>query len=213
MSGSHLFHHHPEIQAVADRPAGLRFMYVAPVSVKLAATLGLIVFIMSVPATHARWLWAPAGILVVAAAFSVISLWFVLQRLLVLLPFLASVWLIALVRPDAVPEWQMITAKSLLALSAVILLSATTPFSALLGALRRARMPALLLTTIALMYRYLFVLADEAERMRRARASRTFVLTRRFTWAVLSTVGGRLFVRSSERADRIYHAMCARGWQ
>jgi cobalt/nickel transport system permease protein len=95
----------------------------------------------------------------------------------------------------------------------MILLSNTTPFDELLRVLRRARVPALLITTLALMYRYLFVLIDETERMGRARASRTFTRQRRQAWKTLATVIGQLFVRSTERAERIYAAMCARGWK
>lgn len=47
--------------------------------------------------------------------------------------------------------------------------------------------------------------------MGRARASRTFTGRRRWQWPVLATVAGQLFVRASERAERIYAAMCARG--
>src|SRR5581483_4777434 len=61
--------------------------------------------------------------------------------------------------------------------------------------------------------RYLFVLLDESERMRRARLSRTFTRNRKFQWRAMSTVVGQLFVRASERAERIYDAMCARGWK
>jgi cobalt/nickel transport system permease protein len=95
----------------------------------------------------------------------------------------------------------------------VILVSNTTPFSRILRVLKSMRVPALLITTIALMHRYLFVLMDESERMRRARASRTFARTRRFHWHTLATVVGQLFIRASERAERIYDAMCARGWK
>jgi energy-coupling factor transporter transmembrane protein EcfT len=49
--------------------------------------------------------------------------------------------------------------------------------------------------------------------MRRARASRTFTRRRRFQWQALSSIVGQLFVRASERAERIYNAMCARGWK
>jgi cobalt/nickel transport system permease protein len=63
------------------------------------------------------------------------------------------------------------------------------------------------------MHRYLFVLVDEGERMRRARASRTFVRRRGHQWQTLATIVGQLFVRASERAERIYAAMCARGWK
>jgi len=73
--------------------------------------------------------------------------------------------------------------------------------------------PALLVTTMALMHRYLFVLVDESDRMRRARASRTLVRRRGLGWGMPAEVIGRLFVRASERAERIYLAMCARGWK
>jgi len=73
--------------------------------------------------------------------------------------------------------------------------------------------PSLLITTITLMHRYLFVLTDEAARMRRARASRTFTPARRFQWHTLSNVVGHLFIRASERAERVYDAMRARGWR
>jgi cobalt/nickel transport system permease protein len=74
-------------------------------------------------------------------------------------------------------------------------------------------MPAVMLTTLALMYRYLPVLAEESRRMQRARASRTFCRGRRQAWETLSAILGRLFIRSVERAERIYLAMCARGWK
>ena len=95
----------------------------------------------------------------------------------------------------------------------MILLANSTPFSDLLDVLKRWRFPALLVTTLALMYRYLFLLIDEAERMSRARASRTFTARRRRSWQVLGTVVGQLGVRSTERAERIYSAMRARGWR
>jgi cobalt/nickel transport system permease protein len=83
----------------------------------------------------------------------------------------------------------------------------------LLSVLRRLRVPWLFVTTLTLMHRYLFVLAEESERMRRARSCRLFRSDRRFQWQTLSSVAGQLFVRASERAERIYDAMCARGWK
>ncbi|HUL77166.1 MAG TPA: CbiQ family ECF transporter T component, partial [Vicinamibacteria bacterium] len=59
-------------------------------------------------------------------------------------------------------------------------------------------------TTIALMYRYLFVLIDEAGRMQRARASRTLRPSRAFEWRSTAALAGQLFLRSTERAERIY---------
>ena len=79
--------------------------------------------------------------------------------------------------------------------------------------LKAARVPALLVTTLSLMYRYMFVLLDEGQRMRRARLSRTFTGRRARSWRARASVLGQLFIRSSERAERIYGAMCARGWR
>ena len=92
------------------------------------------------------------------------------------------------------------------------MLAATTPFVHLLEVLRRVGVPALLLTVLALMSRYVYVLGDEAERLERARRSRSFVARRRFDWNTLATLVGQLFIRATERAERIYAAMCARGW-
>jgi cobalt/nickel transport system permease protein len=66
---------------------------------------------------------------------------------------------------------------------------------------------------VALMYRYIFVLIDETQRMRRARLSRTFEKRRAPSWRSASAVIGQLFVRSTERAERIFAAMSARGWR
>jgi cobalt/nickel transport system permease protein len=93
------------------------------------------------------------------------------------------------------------------------LLSHLTPFGEVLRVLQGVRVPRLLLTTLALMHRYLFVLADETTRMRRARASRMFRPAPRLAWSAMGAMVGLLFVRASERAERVYDAMCARGWK
>jgi cobalt/nickel transport system permease protein len=62
------------------------------------------------------------------------------------------------------------------------------------------------------MHRYLFVLAEESARMRRARQSRTFTPRRRLHWQTLSSIIAQLFLRATDRADRIYDAMRSRGW-
>lgn len=58
-------------------------------------------------------------------------------------------------------------ARSGICLLTVILVSNTTPFSVVLRVLRRILVPALLITTLALRYRYLFVLGQETQRMSR----------------------------------------------
>jgi cobalt/nickel transport system permease protein len=184
-----------------------------PAGAKLLAAVGCVFLTVLLP--RAAW-WAYAAIAIGLIAVSLAAradLRGMLVRLLLLEPFVLGIALLALLKPGGGPLFLSMLTKSTLCLATMILLTATTRFSDLLAVLWRIRVPALLVTTLALMHRYLFVLADERERMRRARAGRTFARGHRFTWPTLATVAGQLFIRASERAERIYDAMCARGWK
>lgn len=182
-----------------------------PAEFKLGGGLALITLTVLLPAPATAWCLCAAGLLALVVILSRISPWFLIQRLLLLAPFVLGVTIVNAFQPAYRAHWPWLVARSVLCLLTVILVSNTTPFSEVLRVLRRIRVPALLITTMALMHRYLFVLAEEAERMRRARNSRTFTTQRRWQWPVLGTVAGQLFIRASERAERIYAAMCARG--
>lgn len=180
---------------------------------KLSIALAIVLATVLTPGRFALCFVVIAALLVVIAVASTIPAGFLVKRLLLLEPLVLGVAVLALLQPNGGRVFLVIVAKSTLCLLTMVLLSNTTPFAALLGVLQRVRFPAMLITTLALMYRYLFVLVDEAGRMQRARASRTFT-KRRFTiWKALGTVIGQLFVRSTERAERIYAAMCSRGWK
>ena len=184
-----------------------------PAGLKLFAALAVVVVIVALP--RGRWggFLAVAILLAGVAAVSRIPIRFILWRLVTLEPLALGTAGLAILQPDGGRIFATLLAKTTLCLLTMILLSNTTSFSALLAVMRRARVPALLVSTLALMYRYLFVLTDEAQRMRRARMSRTFRPGRWWTWRILATVIGQLFVRSTERAERIYAAMAARGWK
>lgn len=184
-----------------------------PAALKLAATLLLVVAILLVPASRPDVLAACFGLLLLVAGLSRIPWRFLVTRVLLLEPFVLGVALLALFQPNGGRLFLFLVARSSLCLLALVLLSNTTPFADLLRVLKAAHTPAILVTTLSLMYRYLFVLVDEAQRMRRARSSRTFAPRRAHVWHATSTVVSQLFVRSSERAERIYSAMCARGWR
>jgi cobalt/nickel transport system permease protein len=184
-----------------------------PAAAKLWTALTIIAGTVLVPWEWHAWFIAVVALLSLAALLSRIAIWFLLWRLLLLSPFVFGVVLVNALQASVHGSWLALAARSGICLFTVVLLANTTPFGKVLGALRSARVPAVLVTTLALMHRYLFVLLDESERMRRARASRTFQRQRRVRWHLLGTVVGQLFVRASERAERIYAAMCARGWK
>ena len=87
-----------------------------------------------------------------------------------------------------------------------------TPFRTLLVAIRRLGVPGTLVATLQFMYRYLFVLTEELDRMVQARRARTFRRTGRLDWGLLTGLIGILFLRSYERGERVHAAMLARGW-
>jgi cobalt/nickel transport system permease protein len=104
--------------------------------------------------------------------------------------------------------------KAWLSVMVTGLLVATTPFPTLLKAMRSLHVPAVLMATISFMYRYLYVLVDEAMRLQTARAARSVGSGRTLLWRaqVLGGMIGSLFVRSYERSERIYAAMLSRGF-
>jgi cobalt/nickel transport system permease protein len=184
-----------------------------PAVLKLAAALALVVAVLLVPPSRPLLLAAVAAFLVVVAAIGRIPPRFLAWRLALLEPFVLGVAILALFGPGGWRLFLFLVAKCTVCLLTMVLLSSTTPFSDLLRVMKAARMPALLVTTVSLMYRYLFVLLDEAQRMKRARMSRTFAAGRSRSWRTRSTVVSQLFLRASERAERIYAAMTARGWR
>jgi cobalt/nickel transport system permease protein len=181
--------------------------------IKLTAAGTLLVVVAAMPRRPDAWYLVVAALLVVLAIWSRLGWRFVLPRLLVVEPIIVGVAILALLEPATAPAAWAAIIKSHLAVLTVLTLAWTTPASALLAALRRAGLPAELLTTAALMLRYLPVLVDESRRMQRARSSRTIGRGRGLTRHALTTLVARLFVRATRRAERIYLAMCARGWQ
>jgi cobalt/nickel transport system permease protein len=134
------------------------------------------------------------------------------------LSFRVGPWLLT-VTAEGFLRFLSIAVKSWISVQAALLLSATTPFPDLLLALRSFRVPQLLVSVIGLMWRYLFVLADEAIRLMRARDARSGIAPGRrpgggVVWRARVTGGmaGSLFMRGFDRADRVYAAMLARGY-
>jgi len=184
-----------------------------PTTVKLLSTLCVISATVTLQFTHAWFFIVMAGVLLILSALTTIPWRFLFGRLMVLEPFALGIAVMALFQENGVFVFLSILTKSTLCLFTVILLSNTAPFAEILLSLKRFGVPKLLITILALMYRYLFVLIDETERLNRARSSRTFSNSQIRKWHTMASLIGQLFVRSTERAERIYAAMSARGWK
>lgn len=198
---------------------------------KLVATLAFVLVATSLPA-RAWPAFVLLGLLALGAVLAArIPLGVALRRSSIALPFAGVV---ALSLPftragQALWSWPAlgltVTGEGLHLFAAVLvkswlsvllsdLLIATTPFPQMVRAMRRLRLPAILTALLSFMYRYLFVLVDEAGRLMTARAARSVGRGGTVRWRarVLGRMIGSLFIRSYERSERIYAAMLARGF-
>jgi cobalt/nickel transport system permease protein len=186
--------------------------------IKLVVTIVFVVVVVSTPMGAWRWLAAEGLALAFLIGLSGVPPRELLARWLgfvVLVGFLAL--MVATSHPlraelGVGPVMLTILAKNSLAFLAILLLVNITPFRKLLAALRRLGLPSALAATLQFMYRYLHVLADELDRMIKARRSRTFRRTGRLDWGLLTGLIGILFLRAFERGERVHAAMLARGW-
>ena len=122
-------------------------------------------------------------------------------------------WTVTITETGAV-RFATIMLKSWLSVLMAMLLVATTTFPDTMRAMRGVGIPTVLVGVISFMYRYLFVLVDEAQRLQTARESRSAGSGGTVAWRarVLGGMVGSLFIRSYERSERIYAAMLSRGY-
>jgi len=199
---------------------------------KMAAAVGMILATVLVGRDHFWPLLGPAVALAAYHAVGRIPLRYAAKRLVVVSPFaLAILALFPFFEPGR-PVWTMavgtwavevtdaglaraghVLLKFLLCAWTTLLLLATTRFQDLLQGLARLRVPRVFVAQLAFLYRYLWVLVDETMHLRMARAARDGGLGpwRMRFWSRAGIIGV-LFVRTFDRAERIYWAMVARGF-
>jgi cobalt/nickel transport system permease protein len=207
--------------------------------VKFVLTLAFILTVALTPA--GAW---PVYILLLAVILSIeilseLGVGNVLKRALLAFPFvLAALPVIFTIEGPVIAvfplgPWELtvyqtglvrfisIALKSWISVQATIVLASSTSFPDLLSAMRAVKVPRLLVSIFGLMWRYMFVLADEALRLMRARTSRSGVSDQPglkpgggIVWRARVTGGmvGSLFLRAFDRSDRIYMAMVSRGY-
>ena len=199
--------------------------------------VGTVLFILTV-VTLPEDAWISYSLLLLVLLFlavvSRLGIGFALRRGFIALPFILA----ALPLPFLIPgepisilpvlgwtitdaglqRFAAILVRTWIAVQAGILLSATTPIPEVLWGLSKLRVPRVIVATIGFMIRYLFVLADEALRMVRARSSRSpdldGVPSPGIVWQgrTAGMMVGSLFLRSLERSERVFAAMAARGY-
>ncbi len=184
---------------------------------KLAALTAFLIAVSTTPVSSSarvRLVYAAYGALLASAATaSRVPIAGLLRRAALVLPFSATFALITWWSGD--PQRALaIAEKSFLSGFGALLLIATTPLTSLLAALEWLRVPRLLILVTQFIYRYLFVISEQAQHMRLAAQSRHGPAGSRGSRRAGNAAGmvSVLFARSWERADGIYRAMLARGF-
>ncbi|MFN2199322.1 MAG: cobalt ECF transporter T component CbiQ [Anaerolineales bacterium] len=170
--------------------------------------------------------------------FAGLSFRYLIKRSLIAIPFaLAAVTVIfnlpgQVVSTYSIGRWTLVVTdqglirfttillRSWLSVQIAVILISTTQFPDIAHGMRHLKIPGILVSIIAFMYRYLYLLSDETIRVLRARDSRSARLPEKKSGGSLGwqartagNLAGQLFLRSYERSDRVYNAMLARGFQ
>lgn len=172
--------------------------------------LVLTAFLISVATLNPRDQWAlvACGMLLAAGILlSRLPAGAVLLRAGVVLPFSGAFAIFSVLtgQPERAAE---LVEKSYLSACAVLVVAGTTPLPRLMGALESLRVPRFVLLVVQFIYRYLFVVSEQAQHMRQASLSRG----RGHGFRAAAGAVTVLFARSHARAEAVYHAMAARGF-
>ncbi len=103
--------------------------------------------------------------------------------------------------------------KSLAAVSCTFFLSFNTPMTDLFSQLGKCKKLDVVVSLMELIYRYIFVLWDEAMRMKTAQESRLGYRGFKNSLQSLGSMVGMLFLRTYQRCDRMFAALESRGFQ
>jgi len=195
-----------------------------PAEPKVAGLVAFLVIVAVTPATHPRALAAQGGVAVVVAVLSFVEWPAVLRRLTLDVPLVVLAVTYALfgrapyaeivgiqISVPGATVGLAILAKSVIGIVAVSALAASTTLAETVAALRRLGVPAWFCHLLALSARQLEVLVDDFGRLRRATHVRSGSTSPAAVLAVTTRSLGPLFVRATERADRLQLAAELRG--
>jgi cobalt/nickel transport system permease protein len=178
---------------------------------KLIAFTALIVGVLCIPADRGSLFFVYFFATAILMGVSQVPLAYIVERTLVILPFIVLASL-AVPWKGFAGLWVMFV-RAVLCLLLLILLTNTTRFIELLRAMRKLGCPQILVMNLSFLYRYLFVLTEEAMRMKQARDCRRVGRAPiKEELKVLSSMLGTLLIRSFEKAERMHYAMLSRAF-
>ncbi len=117
------------------------------------------------------------------------------------------------ISPDSLFQGIRLCSTALGAVCCMYFLSFNTPMTSLFQCLRGSPLPGVLVSLMELIYRYIFVIWEEAARMKTAQEARLGYRGLRQSIQSAGTLIGTLFFRAYSRCGRICAALEARGFE
>ena len=199
---------------IVDRwSRGSSYLHSRDPRAKIAALLVFLIVLATTPGNAFPALAIDSAVLLTGIAVARLPMFNLLLRAGSVLPFSLTFALISWLAGDRLRALALVE-KTYLSAAAVLLVAGTTPLPLLVRGIEYFRAPRLLLMVVQFLYRYLFVISEQAQHMRLAAASRSG-LGRRSKSRFKAAAGAIavLFARSYYRSDGIHRAMAARGFQ
>ena len=193
------------------------------VSVKLITSFLLVLSIVLLFSLETEKLLLCLGFLTLLIAISHIPARYFLRNIVILLPFIFLAGISILFQQggekivsfgpleiyrESFDKFITLVVRSIFSVSILQLLIATTPYSEILKALEKFRVPSLIVSLLGFIYRYSFIIYDEFMRAKIAASSRGRLNLKVWSYIVSSTL-----LRSLERSRKIYLSMKARGFE
>lgn len=178
---------------------------------KILIFLAIAILVIAVPGFHLGLYVFLVVSIIGLILLSKVPLSFVLKRTAVIVPiaFIVALSNFLSKSGDHITLYKTLL-NSCIIVAMLILVVETTRFPVILKSLAQLKVPSLILILLSFIYRYFFVLIDEIERMIYSIKVRTY---KRPDLKTISTIVAMVFVKSYERAERIYWAMILRGFK
>ncbi len=185
-----------------------------PAGLKIIFTIILVIILTILPGSYISFVSLPILILLITILIiSGVPIKNAVKRTLVILPLVLPVIILnSIFMESGLKHSLILSIRSFLSIFSLILLVSVTRFSDIMKTLSSWHFPRIMIMILSFMYRYFFLLTGEMEKMVRAvkmrsGGSRGFGLIR-----IYSQVLAILFIKSYERAERVYQAMLMRGY-
>ncbi|MCU0666704.1 MAG: cobalt ECF transporter T component CbiQ [Candidatus Omnitrophica bacterium] len=213
-----------DINYLDELSCGNSFLHRLDPRAKLIATLAFIITVISFD-KYALWQLMPFFIYpVFLISLGGLPAGYLLNRVLLLLPFAVFIGIFNPIVDTKVfmqlgpigvsagwVSFLSIIMRFILTASAAFILISLTGFNAICNALAKLGLPRVFVQQLLFLYRYIFVLIDQVSGMIRAASFRSFKRDL-MSLEISGPFLGNLLLRTFQRAERIYLAMCCRGF-